>query len=426
LRPEEIVSSVQAFVLAGGRGDRLGVITKHRSKAAVPFGGRYRIIDFTLSNCVNSRIHSVYVAAQYAPRSLQEHVRLGRPWDLDRRDGGLTLLQPYAGRTESHWYRGTAEALYRNLDIITSHGADMTLVLSGDQVYRMNYGEMIRQHRRNRARLTVAVKPAEAADSRRFGMADVDGTRVVRFEEKPADTDMRLANLAIYLFDTRYLVERLHEAVSGGNHDLVLDVVIPAVNQGDVAAYIYEGFWEDVGELDTFYNANRSLLPAASAYLMDRRRPIYTRSEERPPAKFGSSAQVLNSVIANGCRIFGRVERSILFPGVLVGDGAVVRDSILFSGASVYRNAQVRRCIIDKRVLVGDGATLGSESAEEAQLGRAIERDVLVKTREGLTVIGKDTQIPSHFECVRPIMIDSHLDAEGVKHSLEVRSGEPG
>ena len=414
--------SVQAFILVGGRGDRLGVITKHRAKAAVPFGGRYRIIDFTLSNCVNSRIHTVYAAAQYAPRSLQEHIRLGRPWDLDRREGGVTLLQPYTGRTDSNWYRGTADALYRNLDMIVSKRSDLTLVLSGDQVYRMDYGEMIRQHRRNRARVTIAAKPVDIEDHHRFGMVGVDGTHVVRFEEKPTATDLHLANLAIYLFDTDYLVERLQHAVPEGHHDLVWDVLIPAVRQGEVAAFTFEGFWEDVGELDSFYNANRSLLPSASGYLRDRKRPIFTRSEERPPAKFGPRAQVTNSIVANGCRVFGQVERSILFPGVLVGEGSVVRDSILFSQANVYRDARVSRTILDKRVTVGDAAVLGADAACDADLGALPDRDVHVLTREGLTIVGKETRIPAGFDLRRPVMIDSHLDEDGVRASQEVPS----
>lgn len=416
--------AVQAFILAGGRGDRLGAITKHRAKAAVPFGGRYRIIDFTLSNCVNSRIHSVFVAAQYAPRSLQEHIRLGRPWDLDRREGGVTLLQPYTGRTDSNWYRGTADALYRNLDMIVSGRSDMTLVLSGDQIYRMAYGEMIRQHRRNRARVTIAVKRVEAADTQRLGMVGVDGTHVVRFEEKPAQTDLQLANLAIYLFDTDYLVERLQHVVPEGHFDLVWDVLIPAVRQGDVAAYIFEGFWEDVGELDAFYNANRGLLPAASGYLRDRRRPIYTRSEERPPAKFGPSAQVTNSIVANGCRVYGQVERSILFPGVLIGEGSVVRDSILFSEASLHRNVRVARSILDKRVTVGDGARLGVDEACEVDLGIAPERDIHVTTREGLTVVGKETSIPAGLELQHPAMLDPNLEEDAVREKLEVWARE--
>jgi glucose-1-phosphate adenylyltransferase len=417
------VPSVQAFVLAGGRGERLGVITKHRAKAAVPFGGRYRIVDFTLSNCVNSRVHAVYVAAQYAPRSLQEHLGLGRPWDLDRRDGGLCVLLPYTGRTDTLWYRGTADALYRNLDMMTARQAEMTLVLSGDQVYRMNYGEMIRQHRRNRTPVTIAVKPVAPAASSRFGMVDLDGARVLRFEEKPNATDLRWASLGIYLFETEYLVRRLQEVVPDGHHDLVLDLLIPAVRDGDVAAYGFEGFWEDVGELDTYYNTSRSLLPAASAYLRDRRRPIYTLSEERPPAKFGATASVQNSVVANGCRIFGHVERSILFPGVLVGEGSVVRDSILFSEASVFRHARVTRCILDKRVVVGDGAVLGCDDARHANLGRLEDSEVSVQTHEGLTVVGKETRIPAGFEQRRPTMLDSYLSEDALRAGIGILNG---
>jgi glucose-1-phosphate adenylyltransferase len=253
-------------------------------------------------------------------------------------------------------------------------------------------------------------------------MVDVDGSRVMRFEEKPGSTDLNLANLGIYLFETEFLLSRLQETVPAGHHDLVLDVIMPAVRDGEVASYIFEGFWEDVGELDSFYNTNRSLLPASSAYLLDRKRPIFTRSEERPPAKFGSTASVENSVIANGCRIFGRVENSILFPGVLVGENSVVRDSILFSEASVYRNARISRCILDKRTVVGDGALLGCETPMAADLGRLVDSQIRVHTAEGLTVVGKETHIPAGFESRRPLMLDTHLSEESLRQGQGILS----
>ena len=416
------MSTILGFVLAGGRGERLGVITKHRSKAAVPFGGRYRIIDFTLSNCVNSRIHTVHVATQYAPRSLQDHVRLGRPWDLDRRDGGLLLLQPYTGREDSFWYRGTSDALYRNLDMIASANPKHILVLSGDQIYRMDYGAMIRHHRSNAAQITLAVKAVDPSDSHRYGMVDLDGARVKRFEEKPAHTDMHFANLGIYLFELDYLLEALHSTVPNDRFDLVWDVVMPAVQKSEVAGHVFEGFWEDVGELDAYYHASRSLLPAASGYLWDRRWPVYTRSEERPPARFGTQARVSNSVVANGCRVFGRVERSILFPGVLVGEGAMVQDSILFSGTQVHRGSLVTRAILDKRVVVADEARIGCDTALACQLAPTRSGEARVDTREGLTVVGKHTRIPAHFECTRPIMIDSYTAEEQVRREVEAAS----
>ena len=411
---------VLAFVLAGGRSERLGVLTKHRTMAAVPFGGRYRIVDFTLSNCVNSRIYTVQIATQYSPRSLQQHILLGRPWDLDRRDGGVWLLQPYTGRTDSNWYRGTADALYQNLDMISTHRPEMILVLSGDQVYRMDYCEMIRQHRRNKAEVTMAVKAMEPSASERFGMVEIDGNRVVRFEEKPQSTDLHFVNLAIYLFEARYLIERVQECIPAGRFDLVMDLLLPAVGEGRVAPFLFEGYWEDLGTLDSYYTANRSLLPASSTFLMDHQWPIFTRSEERPPARFGATASVVNSVVSNGCRVFGRVENSVLSPGVLVGEDSVVRDSILFSGAQVHRGAHVSRCVLDKRVLVGDGAVLGHDAPQSVNLGRVLAHDPDVLTDEGLTVVGKDTHIPPGFECTRPVMIDSHLYEDAVRQTVGI------
>jgi glucose-1-phosphate adenylyltransferase len=417
------MGKVLAFVLAGGRSEPLGVLTKHRAMAAVPFGGRYRIIDFTLSNCVHSRVTTVQIATQYSPHSLQQHIVQGRPWDLDRRDGGVWLLQPYMGRTDSNWYRGTADALYQNLDMIGTHRPDMILVLSGDQVYRMDYGEMIRQHRRNKADVTMAVKAMAPTDSERFGMVEVSGNRVVRFDEKPARTSLSFVNMAIYLFEARWLIDRLQDCVPGGKYDLVWDVLIPAVSERRVAPFLFEGYWEDLGTLDSYYLANRSLLPAASTYLLDRQWPIYTPSEERPPSKFGANAIVHNSVIANGCRVFGRVENSLLFPGVVVGEGSLVRDSILFSGAQVHRRCRVSRCILDKQVVVGDGAVLGTDQAAPASLGRVAAGAPEVATEEGLLVIGKATQVPPGFECRRAAMIDSHLGEDAVRAAAAAVSG---
>jgi len=411
------MGKVLAFVLAGGRSEDLGVLTKHRSIAALPFGGRYRIIDFTLSNCVHSRVHTVQVATQYSPHSLQHHLQLGRPWDLDRRDGGVWLLQPYMGRTDSNWYRGTADALFQNLDMIGTHRPDMILVLSGDQVYRMDYGEMIRQHRRNKADVTVAVKAMEPTASERFGMIEINGNRIVRFDEKPARTTLSFVNMAIYLFDARWLIERLQETVPSGRFDLVWDILMPAIGERRVAPYLFEGYWEDLGTLDSYYIANRTLLPASSSYLMDPQWPVYTLSEERPPAIFGSTAAVGNSLIANGCRVFGRVENSILFPGVLVGEGSEIYDSILFSGAQVYRGCRISRSILDKQVLVGDGSVLGVDQPRSANLGRIAAGDPDLVTEEGLLVVGKSTRIPPGFECRRPAMFDSHLVEDAVRQT---------
>ena len=254
-------------------------------------------------------------------------------------------------------------------------------------------------------------------DSERFGMVEVSGNRVVRFDEKPARTSLSFVNMAVYLFEARWLIDRLHECVPSGRYDLVWDVVIPAVSERRVAPFLYEGYWEDLGALDSFYAANRSLLPAASTYLMDRQWPIYTPSEERPPTRFGPNSMVHNSVIANGCRVFGRVENSILFPGVVIGEGSVVRDSLLFSGAQVHRRCRVSRAILDKLVVVGDGANLGAAEAQHASLGRMSSGAPEVVTEEGLLVVGKATRIPAGFECTRPAMFDSHLGEEQVRQA---------
>jgi glucose-1-phosphate adenylyltransferase len=282
----------------------------------------------------------------------------------------------------------------------------------------MDYGEMIRQHRRNKADVTLAVKAMEPSASERFGMVEISGNRIVRFDEKPARTNLSFVNLGVYLFEARYLVDRLHEAVPTGRYDLVWDVLMPAVHERRAAPFLFEGYWEDLGSLDSYYLANRMLLPASSSYLMDQHWPIFTLSEERPPAKFGPSASVHNSIVANGCRIFGRVENSVLFPGVLVGEGSVVRDSILFSGGQMHRGARVSRCVLDKLVVVGDGAVLGCDEPTSANLGRVAANNAEVCTDEGLLVVGKGTRIPAGFECTRPAMIDSHLVEDAVRQKV--------
>jgi len=407
------VPSVQAFVLAGGRGERLGVITKHRSKAAVPFGGRYRIIDFTLSNCVNSRVHTVYVAAQYAPRSLQEHLGLGRPWDLDRRDGGLCVLLPYTGRTDSFWYRGTADALYRNLDMLTARRAEMTLVLSGDQIYRMNYGEMIRQHRRNRSQVTIAVKPVTPADSSRFGIVNIDEhDRVTGFQEKPATTTgipgtpgVALASMGIYIFRAEVLVRALEQdaAQPESEHDFGKNIIPLLIQTAPVYCYRFYDenkkaakYWRDIGTLDAYYEASMDLCQVNPEFnLYDPEWPLRTYQPQAPPAKFVFAeqgrrcGQALDSVISTGCIVSGsRVIGSILCPNVRVHSFCEIEQTILMPGVRVGRHARIRRAIVDRDVLIPRGALIGFDPDEDRRRHTVTEGGVVIVTADDEPLIG--------------------------------------
>jgi glucose-1-phosphate adenylyltransferase len=352
---------ILTMILAGGTGEGLSVLTRHRARTAVPFGGRYRVIDFCLSNCVHSGLTDINILAQYNPKSLIEHIRMGKPWDLDRKHGGVTILQPSYRGEAAHWYLGTADALYQNLDIINGSGCDLVLVLSGDQVYISDYGELISFHLSHGGPVTIACKKVAPRESSRFGMVKCRGDGLVRkFREKPAvsGADDR-ASLGIYLFDARLLKGLLGE----NSTDIVFDILIPLIDGGKVYAFSFEEYWEDIGSIRSYYRASMRLLGGGS--MISRRGwQVYTRGEDLPPARFCAGSQVSRSIIANGCSIKGRVSGSILFPGAVVDKGAFVTDSIVFSRARVMRGARLRRCILDKDVTVGTEAEIGSRHAK--------------------------------------------------------------
>ena len=375
---------VIALVLAGGGGERLSVLAAERAVSAVPFGGKYRIIDFALSNCCHSGVRRLGVITQHAPASLHDHVSSGRTWDLDGREHGVVVLQPFLTRDQVGWYRGTADALAQNWDVIEESRAERVLVLSGDHVYKMDYRALLHAHEGAGAAATVAVLPVAAEHSRRFGMvtADPEGC-VSRFEEKPEHTDARLASMGVYVFES----EVLREALRGRPVDLALDVVRTLVNAGEsVRAFPFDGYFEDVGEISTYYRANLDLLrPDSRLLLHDARWPILTRDEERPPVLLLPGADVQDSLVANGCRIAGRVRNSVLFPGVTVQAGAEVVDSVVMQDVLVSVSARIQRAIVDKFVRVDPGVLLGSGE-------RSLDPELA--WLDGLTLVGKDAVIP--------------------------------
>jgi glucose-1-phosphate adenylyltransferase len=411
------VKRVLAVVLAGGEGERLSLLSSVRAKPAVPFGGKYRIIDFTLSNCTNSGIDDVVVLTQYNPRSLNDHIGLGRPWDLDRNRGGIRLLQPYVSRGRANtWYGGTADAVLRNLTTIQETGADTVVVLAGDHIYKMDYEPFIRAHKRRRADVTVAVRTVPLADAHRFGILELDENgAVVGWQEKPEHPRGDLASMGIYVFSTRALAAWLGpDRPDFGRH------VIPAMLAGGarVFGYRFDGYWQDVGTIESYWRANMDLLEERpSLDLYDRSWVIHTRSEERPPARIGPTASIHRSLISHGCLVAGTVERSILFPGVRVGIGAVVRDSIVFFDTDIRAGALVDRAIVDKNVTVGPNAVIG----EGADLSVA-NRQEPGRLNTGISVVGKGAMIPRGVRIGRNCRI-----AEGVRaadyRSRVVRSG---
>ena len=404
--------STLAMILAGGAGTRLTVLSEQRAKPAVPFAGRYRIIDFTLSNTVNSGIFNVGVLTQYLPRSLIEHIGIGRPWDLDRSRGGVHILQPYQGRGRQNWYRGTADAIYQNLNFILSNPVDQVLILSGDHIYKMNYAPLIQQHRDKGADLTIAVMEVPEEDVHRFGILKTNKAgRVLEFHEKPQTTEYgNLANMGIYVFNVNVLRDRLtelvqeHEDLDFGKH------VIPAmVERGDrVYTHLFKGYWVDVGTIDAYWRTSMELLqPDSPLQLYDRDWVIHTRSYERPAAKLGPQAVAKRSMICNGAVVRGTVIRSILSPGVYVSPGAVVRDSVVMNDTWIGPGAILDRVIVDKRVVVGAGTMLGW--GEDLDTPNALLPD---KLNTGITVVGKEAHIPGGIRVGRNVLIASEVDED--------------
>ncbi len=406
-----------AAILAGGQGSRLSVLTDKRAKPAVPFAGKYRIIDFVLSNCVHSNIYTVGILTQYRPRSLNDHIGRGRSWDLDRMHGGVTLLQPYVGRQDADWYQNTADAVYQNLDWVEHYNPDHLLVLSGDHIYRMNYELLLRFHEQHEADLTITaiqVKPEEVS---RFGILTVDEEqRVVDFQEKPQQATSILASTGIYAFRTPVLLRWLRQDAKDqdSTHDFGADIIPNMLADGArLCVYPFRDYWVDVGTVQAYWEANMDLLldrPAFNLYSRDW--VFHTRSEERPPVKVKAGATIHRSLICNGCVIEGTVEYSVLSPGVQVMAGAVVRDSIIMTDSIIGPEAVLDRVIVDKNVMVGKGVHLGfGEDYTPSQS----QPDQL---RTGISLVGKNTPLPPGIIVGRNVVIGCDLPESAIPGPL--------
>jgi glucose-1-phosphate adenylyltransferase len=380
----------RAVILAGGEGSRLGTLTAKRTKPAVPFAGKYRIIDFTLSNCVNSGIFDVMIVAQYRPHSLIEHIGAGGPWDLNRDfTGGVRIYSPYKARGASDWFLGTADAVQQNFRFIKNSSPDFVLILSGDHIYEMNYSMMIDAHVIRQADLTLATISVPTDEASRFGIVGVDAeNRVNSFVEKPYQPPSNLANMGVYLFNTEVLDRYLLDDHNSPNstHDFGKDILPKMVADGTrVFAYPYHGYWMDVGTASSYWKAHMDHLEDKPPFdLNDRSWIIHTRTEERPPVWIARSATIENSMICDGCEIASKAKviRSVLSPGVLVKQGAVVRESIILTDSVIESDATVERSIIDKKVHIQSNAKVGGMGTD----GEPI-----------LTMVGKNSIVPQGF-----------------------------
>jgi len=402
------MQKVLALILAGGEGKRLSVLAETRAKPAVPFAGKYRIIDFTLSNCVNSGINAVAVIPQYNPRSLARHIGVGKPWDLDRVVGGITLLYPFVSTNgEMHWYKGTAEAVYQNLRFIQDSRVDEVLILSGDHVYTMHYEEMIRFHRQQGADITIAVTEVPLVEANRFGVVTLDNNRVVAFEEKPSQPKSNLASMGIYVFNKDILFEVLEDAHRHELQDFGSQIIPDAMTKYQIYGYKYQGYWRDVGTIEAYWQANMDLvvdLPPFNLY--DPETGVRTLSVDMPPVKLGPRAQTSRSLVSNGCIINGNVFNSVLSPHVYVEEGAHVMDSIIFHDTTIAQDAVVHRSIIDKECYISPGCWIG---CGEDYTPNKDEPDYL---NCGITVIGEGARLPPGLRVGRNCRIDP-----GVKES---------
>jgi glucose-1-phosphate adenylyltransferase len=410
------MSKVLAVILAGGQGERLSLLSQKRAKPAVPFAGKYRIIDFALSNCVNSGIADVAVLTQYRPHSLHDHIGIGKPWDLDRQKGGIRLLQPYMGHQESDWYQGTADAVYQNLSFIMESRCDYVLILAGDHIYRMDYGPMIAFHQQHSADVTLGAVVVPIEEGHRFGILETDaGGSVISFEEKPDSPRGTLGSMGIYVFNrdtlTSVLIEDARSAQPVGSptlHDFGRNIIPSMMARGQrVYAYPFTGYWQDVGTIQSYWEAHMSLLSDRPAFdLYDPSWVIHTRSEERPPAHVNSGARIASSLISHGCIIKGQVERSVLSPGVVVEEGAVVRDSIVLFDTIIGAGSVIDRVILDKEVVVGQHCRIGD--------GDDLTPNKLEPTRlnTGITLIGKRAHLPDHMKVGRNCKIGVDLRPE--------------
>ena len=362
-----------AMLLAGGQGSRLGVLTAKVAKPAVSFGGKYRIIDFPLSNCINSGIDTVGVLTQYQPLRLNSHIGIGIPWDLDRNVGGVTVLPPYEKSTNSEWYTGTANAIYQNLEYMEQYHPEYVLILSGDHIYKMDYKIMLDYHKANNADITIAAMPVPMEEASRFGIVVTDDdNRITEFEEKPANPKSNLASMGIYIFNWKLLRKLLLADMKNpeSSHDFGKDIIPTLLNDGKrLFAYRFKGYWKDVGTIDSLWEANMDLLsPDNELDLSDRTWTIYTEDVTALPQYIGTEAKIQNAYITQGCIIEGEVTNSVIFTGAKVRPGAKVIDSVLMPGAVVEDGAVVVRALVANGITVGKDALVGSADSEHIEL----------------------------------------------------------
>lgn len=380
-----------AMILAGGQGSRLGALTKNVAKPAVPFGGKYRIIDFPLSNCVHSGINTVGVLTQYQPLELNRYIGNGNPWDLDRSHGGVYVLPPYQSAKAGEWYKGTANAIYQNLSFLESFKPENVLILSGDHIYKMHYGEMLKAHKESGAVVTIAVMPVPWEEASRFGIMNVDeeGT-ITDFEEKPAEPKSNLASMGIYIFTYEVLKKYLEadERDPSSANDFGKNIIPTMLENGEkMVSFRFEGYWKDVGTIHSLWEANMDLVDQPPKFdLNDRSWSIYSRNMALAPHYVGQNAKITNSTVTEGCFIDGEIKHSVIFGGVELGEGSVVSDSVIMPGAKIGKNVVIEKAVIGADAVIGDGAKVGVNSSDDNKYASKLCTNDLVLIESGAEV----------------------------------------
>ena len=408
-----------AMLLAGGQGSRLGVLTAKVAKPAVAFGGKYRIIDFPLSNCINSGIDTVGVLTQYQPLRLNSHIGIGIPWDLDRNIGGVTVLPPYEKSTNSEWYTGTANAIYQNLDYMESFNPDYVLILSGDHIYKMDYEVMLDFHKASNADVSIAVMPVPMEEASRFGIVIADDKNTItEFQEKPEHPKSNLASMGIYIFSWKVLKEALI-AMSDVNGCDFGKHIIPYCHENGrkLVAYEYNGYWKDVGTLGSYWEANMELIDIIPEFnLYEEYWKIYTKSDIIPPQYVSPEAKIFRSIIGDGCEIYGEVENSVIGAGVTIEKGAVVRNSIIMKETTIGEGAVIDKAIIAENVEIGKNVVLG--------VGEEVPNKVKPNIYSfGLVTVGEKTYIPANVKVCKNTAISGKTTPEDYPDGV-LESGE--
>lgn len=408
-------NEMMAMLLAGGQGSRLGILTMDKAKPAVAFGGKYRIIDFPMSNCVNSGVDTVGVLIQYQPLTLNAHIGIGVPWDLDRVNGGVSILAPHMREGEiGSWYSGTANAIYQNIDYIDSCNPEYVLILSGDHIYKMDYAAMLKYHKENNADATIAVLEVPMEDASRFGIMNADeNDKIYEFEEKPEHPKSNLASMGIYIFTWSNLRkaliedEKIHPDSDFGKH-----IIPKMLGEGQsLYAYRFKDYWKDVGTIESYWAANMELIKTLPEFnLYEDFWKIYTKSDYQPPQYTGENASIKTSIVSEGAQIYGSIEHCVISKNVTIEEGAVVKDSIIMEGCVIGKNAVLDRVIVDQNTVIGDNVKMG--------LWDNIPNEQKPKIyNTGITVIGSDTVVPDNIEIGKNCVVYGKTTAEDYSES---------